>query len=481
MRDQGADSELRDSGAGSRTAAGQTLLTPATEVISARDGVAGLPSHALSAAQPESSLAPPMALPLFRTEALEARRSQWLGPVLLLPRLSHTLFASFAALAVAALLALLAFGEYTRKARVNGWLVPQQGLVQVYAPQPGVVSEIKVREGATVRQGEPLVVVSAERQSTRVGGTEAEIGRLLASRRGSLEQELIQQQQQIAQQRAGIGRRLAAIRDEVAQFDSEIAVQSSRRQLATASAERMRELAAQGFASKMQLQKEEEAELDQRGRLRTLQRTRSERLRELAALQAEYDDLPFKARSQASALGRNIAELEQESVSSDARRTFVIPAPQSGTVTALQTHIGSNAAPTTPLLSIVPQGSKLEAHLFAPSRSVGFIGPGQEVLLRYQAFPYQKFGHHRGRIASVSTAALTPSDLPVQQAGLTGLVGSGEPVYRIVVALDSQEITTYGVPRVLQPGMQLESDVLLDRRKLYEWLLEPLYTLTGKL
>ncbi|WP_418316853.1 HlyD family secretion protein [Piscinibacter sakaiensis] len=420
--------------------------------------------------------------PLFRLEALEARRTQYLGPVLLLPHRSHTLFALLALAAVAGLFALLFFGEYTRKAQLNGWLVPERGLVQVYAPQGGVITKLEVSEGATVREGDPLFVISAERRSTAIGGgTEAEIARLLGLRRDSLESELQQQQQLLAQQRAGLARRLAAIRNEISQFDSEIAVQEARRDLAITATERMRGLQRQGFASQMQLQKEEENELDQRARLRALQRTRAERQRELAALQAEYDDLPLRAKSQASAVERSISELEQEAAVSESRRTVVVTAPQSGTVTALLANIGANASTATPLASIVPEGSKLEAHLYTPSRSIGFIQPGQQVLLRYQAFPYQKFGHHTGTVVAVSTSALSPSELPVQQAGLTSLVGTGEPVYRITVAIDQQQIVAYGEPRALQPGMQLQSDILLERRKLYEWLLEPLYTLTGKL
>jgi membrane fusion protein len=32
----------------------------------------------------------------------------------------------------------------------------------------------------------------------------------------------------------------------------------------------------------------------------------------------------------------------------------------------------------------------------------------------------------------------------------------------------------------LQPGMQLEADVELETRRLFEWVLEPLYTITGR-
>ena len=173
---------------------------------------------------------------------------------------------------------------------------------------------------------------------------------------------------------------------------------------------------------KMQIQQQEENELDQRARLRTLERQRGERQRELAALQAEYDDLPFKAQSQ-------IAGAEAQH-----RRARAGPG-QFGGAAADPDHradlrhadcdAGSCRAamrrPTTPLLSILPAGSKLEAQLFTPSRSIGFVRVGQQVLLRYQAFPYQKFGHHTrhrqgdlddrdqpGRAAAAAVAADQP-------------------------------------------------------------------------
>jgi membrane fusion protein len=418
---------------------------------------------------------------LFRPEAIEARRTQWLGTVLLAPRTSHTLFTLFALVAIAALVSLAYFGEFTRKARVNGWLVPEQGLVRVYASQPGVIGELKVREGSVVRAGDPLIVLSAERQSANVGATEAEIARLLAARRLSLQGEISQQEQLLSQQRAGLQRRIQAIREEIAQFGNELAVQESRQQLAKSSAERMRELGAQGFASRMQVQQQEDSELDQRSRTRALQRARAERQRELVTLQAELADLPFKAQSQVANLERNIAELQQQLAESEARRRIVIEAPQAGTVTSVQADLGSSANTGTPLLNIVPEGARMEAHLFTPSRSIGFVHPGQRVLLRYQAFPYQKFGHAEGEVVSVSRSALAPTELPAQLAGLSALVGSGEPIYRITVKLERQSVTAYGKEQPLQAGMQLESDLLLERRRLYEWVLEPLYTLTGKL
>ena len=52
--------------------------------------------------------------PLFRSEVIAERRSQWLGTVLLAPTISHSLVVIFAAVAVAAILSLLFFAEFSR-------------------------------------------------------------------------------------------------------------------------------------------------------------------------------------------------------------------------------------------------------------------------------------------------------------------------------------------------------------------------------
>lgn len=419
--------------------------------------------------------------PLFRKEALEARRNQWLGPVLLVSPPSHTVFAVLALIAILALALLISQGAFTRKARVNGWLVPAEGLVRVFPPQPGVIAEVKVIEGQRTRKGDPLIVLSDERKSSALGATQAEVARLLAARRASLRTEIRREEQLLAQQRLSYAKRIAAIRNEIAQFSGEIELQTARTELARASTERMRGLERQGFAAMMQVQQQEELELEQRGRTQTLQRTRAERQRELVSLEADYQELPIRAQAQIAELARGVSAVEQELAQTEAKREIVIPAPQSGVVTAIQADPGGHAQIATALLSIVPEGVGLNAHLFASSKAVGFVRPGQTVLLRFQAYPYQKFGHHHGTVESVSKSSVSPGELPTQLFGLSSLTGTNEAIYRIAVKLDRQSVTAYGLEQPLQAGMQLESDILLDRRKLWEWMLEPLFTLTGRL
>jgi membrane fusion protein len=131
------------------------------------------------------------------------------------------------------------------------------------------------------------------------------------------------------------------------------------------------------------------------------------------------------------------------------------------------------------LASLLPADAKLQAHLFAPSSAVGFVRADQTVQLRYQAFPYQKFGHQSGAVAQVSRSPLQAAEL----AGLplaAAIMASGEPLYRITVTLNQQSVAAYGKAQTLSPGMQLEADVQLDRRRLIEWLFEPVLGIAGR-
>jgi membrane fusion protein len=419
------------------------------------------------------------ALPLFRPELLRERQTEWLGAVLIKPRPMHAWFAVCAAVTLAAIAGALCLASYTSKARVVGWLVPEQGMVRVFAPRPAVASRIFVREGETVAQGQLLVALSTEEQSAALGDTQAQVVRELAAQRASLSAEGERSSQLLRQQRANMGERVEAMRREESNMRQEIELQKSRLEMAQQWEARLRELKKSGFVLEQQVRGAAQDTLDQAARQQTLERSLSALGRERETLEGELKDIPLRMAAQEETTKRGIAATVRDLAETEARRALSIPAPQAGTVTAIQATPGAAVQPGRPLLSIVPRGARLEAHLYAPSRAVGFVRAGQPVLLRYRAYPYQKFGHYRGIIASVSRSAIEPSELP---PGFSpgAVPGAGaEPLYRIVVTLERQDVSAYGKAVALAPGMQLDADILLDRRRLYEWVLDPLFTLTG--
>ena len=97
--------------------------------------------------------------------------------------------------------------------------------------------------------------------------------------------------------------------------------------------------------------------------------------------------------------------------------------------------------------------------------------------MRYAAYPFQKFGQYDGEVTQVSRTALAPSELPPQLA----LPAHAEGLYRITVRLATPHVMAYGRPQSLTAGMQLEADVMQERRRLVEWVFEPLIALGRKL
>jgi len=427
---------------------------------------------------PKVSLTPDA--PLFRSEVLAEQQVQWLGTVLLAPRASHGVVGCFALAAAAALIALLCLAEYTRKARINGWLVPEQGMVRIFAPQPGALVQLHVREGTEVKAGTALAVLSTEVQSEELGAIRREIVRRLASRRDSMIADRERQALLYAQQMEDRVRRLNAVGQEQSLIGQEFELQRARLTLAAQGVERQRQLFDSRLTRWDRLQDAQEDKLRQALSLQTLERDRQALMRDRLILDAEMRELPLKHQLQMAELERAISSLEQEIAEAEARRQFVITAPQDGIVTAIQAEIGSTVSASVPMLSIVPKGSTLDAQLFGPSSAIGFVRAGQHVLLRYQAFPYQKFGQYEGTVASVSRSAISPAELSQQLSGLTSLYGANAPVYRITVTLSSQTVWAYGEPMPLQSGMQLEADILMERRRLIEWVLDPLFTVSGR-
>jgi membrane fusion protein len=110
----------------------------------------------------------------------------------------------------------------------------------------------------------------------------------------------------------------------------------------------------------------------------------------------------------------------------------------------------------------------------------GFVAPGQDVLIRYQAFPYQMYGLQRGRIVDISTTPFTTAELPASLAAMvSGSLQQGggyngrEGLYRVRVQLARQSIAAEGRKRTLLPGMALDADIVQDKRRIWEWIIKP--------
>lgn len=410
---------------------------------------------------------------LFRPEALESNRDRALGDVLQLQSLSFTLWITLSVLLVVSVLFFAFHGEYTRKAHVSGYLTPNKGLIKIYAPQPGTLIEKHVKEGQVVEQGATLFVLSTESSSLESAQTQASAIEKLRERHRGLTGELSNQATIDSIQARATQARIHSMDAELVQVGNEIRIQEQRIASAQATVGRYQRLMAEKFISAAQAQQKNDELLEQQARLQSLVRTRTALERDLGALRHEVASAQLRTSNQRSAIVRDIAALDQQLTEHQARRTIVITAPARGTVTAILAEQGESAKAQSLLLSILPMGAALEAQLLVPSRAIGFIAKDQTVSLRYQAFPYQRFGSQRGRITAISKSLITPGEAQLP-------VALQEPAYRVTVALETQTIKAYNQDMALQPGMLLDADVWLDRRRLIQWVFDPLYSVAKR-
>jgi len=415
--------------------------------------------------------------PLFRQEALEAQRAPWLGEIVLIRPLSFRFFSLLAAAILILVVLFFVFGSYTKRSTLVGQLLPDVGVVKIFVPQSGVVIEKQVVDGQRVQQGQLLYVLSGERHS-REGGIQAAISEQLQMRQHSLQQEYPKTKLLQHRERQSVRKRIEGLEAELAKLAVQVLDAQQRVRLAQATLGRYQDLLAKGFISQEKTQQAQADVLDQRARLQALEREHIVAQRDLAISQNELASLPYKHQNQLAQLERSIAAIHQELTESEARRRFVVRAPQGGIATAVVAEVGQAVTPNRPLLNLLPENAHLQAYLYAPSQAVGFINVGQTVLLRYRAFPYQKFGNYRGNVVGIAKTALPMSELSAVGQGIDS--ATQEPLYRVTVALAKQTVRAYGKELPLQSGMTLEADVTLDKRRLYEWVLEPFYSLSGK-
>ncbi|WP_215781446.1 MULTISPECIES: HlyD family secretion protein [unclassified Paludibacterium] len=410
--------------------------------------------------------------PLFRPQAVAAQAEQLLGrPSGLLPVRTTLLVYLLAALATLTLAWLYA-SSYTRRVTVSGDIQPGDQVLRLYPAQSGVVLQRHVQQGERVQAGQLLFTLSAERHSDG-SPTQQRISAALQARLQSLHASMAAGKRLGALQLSDLQRRLTLLGAEASRAEQESALLRQQLELARQTQQRFAQLASAGFVSTVQQQQKERERLEAERQWQAQQRLLTTLQRDRAALLAELHAHPLRELDQQLSLGRAAEALAQELAQHQAGHRWQVLAPRAGVLAAINATQGAPVSPSLPLGLLVPADAGLEAHLYAPSRAIGFIRPGTAVKLRLDAFPYQKFGHVHGTVLTVAQSALQPQEIEGQGQ-------SREALYRIRVRLQGNTIRAYGQPMPLLPAMRLEADLLLDTRRLYEWALEPLYSVSGK-
>jgi membrane fusion protein len=414
---------------------------------------------------------------LFRAESLQEQRTLWLGRHTLALGLPVAMSSVVSMILVVAAAALVTFGSYARRVELHGVVLPSAGLVQITAPVAGWVEALNVGDSDSVTNGTPLYTLNTD-TATRNGDTQQQILWSLAEQRSMLLAQIDRKTRIRDQQDAELRQKIENLTAQIRQMDVQVTVKDEFVRKLTQDFADYTRLVANGIGNL------NEKMLQQQNWMRwkdELEELKSHTLRlqgEHIEIQARLDTLHLQSANEIDGLRAKLSELDQQVANSEAKHSIEIVSPGAGKVTAISGRPGQVVAAGARMLTIVPSHERMQVELLAPSTSIGFIRPGRRVLLRYSAFPYQKFGEYWGTVTEVSRAALQAEELKALVPTMP-LADQSKTFYRVVVAPDRPNVMAYGRAEPLQASMQVDARVLLDRRPIYQWILEPLYGLYG--
>jgi membrane fusion protein len=411
---------------------------------------------------------------LFRHEAVVARRETWLGHVQLVQPVSTRIAIITTISFLAAWLVIAMTASYTRRAHTSGIITPSGGLMTITTPAAGMVSRAGI-EGQKVSAGQVVYVIDRDANSVD-GPTLQQVISALVAQRVALQHEYSMRQSIAKVQRQSLANEMANLAVQHDRLTQQLENTDKVLPVMHTAMDRLRVASSQHVVTDSQYQGQMFAFTELLGQHAQFQQTAlaiEGRMTEITARIATFDDDLAKDLSQ---INRNISQLTQQIAEHQAKWEIKILAPIAGTLTAIRAYPGQTVAQGAPLVTLLPGDVSLEADLYVDSSSIGFIRQNAHVFLRYTAFPFQRFGLYEGQVTEITRAPMRPSDQtePPQRTAETGR-------YRVVVAPRLPYVIDNDIHMPLQAGMEVDADIAIENRRLYQWLLDPLYRAAGSI
>lgn len=171
-------------------------------------------------------------------------------------------------------------------------------------------------------------------------------------------------------------------------------------------------------------------------------------------------------------LKNNERTVELELINYKQEHSVMIRSPVDGVISSVIYQQGQYTNLTKPLMKILPSRASLMAVLYIPVKYVGYLGKNSTVILRYDAYPYTRFGTSKAKIHDLSQSVLTDDEeeKPIR---------IGQPYYKATAILEKPFVSIYGKFKKIQQGMTFTAVVVGSKRKIWQWVLDPIYSVYG--
>ncbi len=414
---------------------------------------------------------------LFRKEAISHQNERLTGAITLAQPISIKLTVLILVSVAITIITFLFSAEYSRKETVRGFLMPNKGVIKSYANQGGTIEKLWVKEGDKVVKGQSLATIIVQQNNSNGIDLSTQLAEQLNAQENLLIDEISQHKTLKIQELSNLHAQSIALDNEKVALEEQLLLADEKLMLLNEQQLDFNQLNKNGYISNLEKDRQQQALLEAKQEKQNIARLLLQQQNQLNQLTFNIKNIPQQYTLRINSLKRQQADLQRQLAQVSSNYKYTITASNSGIVTGVQVVEGEtlsqSKAQSKPLLHILPEGSELIAELLLPTRSAGFIQVGNNTRLRFDAFPYQRFGFINSEITRIDQTLITPNEIQLP-------IALQEPVYRLRAKLNQQQMKAFGKEFDLKSGMLFEADIMLEQRTLIEWLLEPIYSLRGR-
>jgi len=415
---------------------------------------------------------------LFRKEVNEHQQNHWAGKALLLAGWPVWVVTSLTALFLIALLSFLIFSNYTRRINVSGEVITQPHSINLFSPEQGVVTNLMVETGKTVKKGQPLYQIDVSRV-TQAGNVSTTTLSAINKQRDQIDTIITQLQNNKRTTLDNLQQQLDQY--EKAHKVSQDMVASAQQGL-DAMKQSMQNYGAyqrKGLINTDQLNNQRYLFYQQQTSFQSLNTQSIQESLQITNLRSELVTRAADFDNQISQYGVQRNDLDRQLAEADAKGSLLITAPTDGKISSLSVTPGQMVNAGDSLAQLVPaKNSPFFLVAWLPNESVPYVKPGEEINIRYEAYPFEKYGQFPGRVESVSSAPVSEQELNSYSSAPKNPNGTvSGPYYKVIVSLDKSQLNWHGETLNLSSGMKAESTMFLEKRPLYQWMLSPYYSM----
>lgn len=413
---------------------------------------------------------------MFRKEVFEERKIGYLGDVHISSPVSYIFLGIICLLITGLIILFLFLGDYTHRETVTGVIIPSNGVVNITSGKSsGVITEIYVRQGESVKSGSKLFKVINDSSIDGTGSVQDIVNGNIKKQIKEMSKEIDDNKKLLNKELKSVNTTLSLLYKKKEETIDQIKTVSNKVEEDKKFISLISGVYKKKYISELDMRQQKIQYSNDVQNLKSLNIQLIETIKQIKDNEYKITSLPLEYSIKNGQISNRINEMNSTISQNSSDRENIITSKTDGVVSSILFYRGQNISSGETIISLLPNDSFFIAELFVPSNAMGFIKEGNKVVLRYQAYPYQKFGQQYGKIYQISRNILTPREL-------TSVTGSQiqRPFYRVLVKLEYQYVPVYDKKETLMSGMLINADILTDKRTLIEWVLEPLYGLKEK-